>query len=129
MLKLHPEVAVILVNNENSYHVAILSQIWLQRSWFFKFKPITKQNWPKQPCWISKWNVNHINVEVYLSNISTKFGFDSAIDLWEIAWNVIPDFLYHLTNVFTNCSMNFDQLVFKLLEVTLVLVRRKGSYC
>ena len=37
---------------------------------------------------------------------------------------VIPDFLYHLTNVFTNCSMNIDQLVFKLLEVTLVLVRK-----
>ena len=35
------------------------------------------------------------------------------------------DFLYHLTNVFTNCSMNIDQLVFKLLEVTLVLVRKK----
>jgi hypothetical protein len=27
-------------------------------------------------------------------------------------------------NVFTNCSMNIDQLVFKLLEVTLVLVRK-----
>ena len=35
MLKLHPEVAVILVNNENPYHVAILSQMWLQRSLFF----------------------------------------------------------------------------------------------
>jgi hypothetical protein len=50
----------------------------------------------------------------------------------------ISDFLYHLTNVFTNCSMNIDQLVFKLLEVTLVLVRKKfkvpivkksSSYC
>jgi hypothetical protein len=49
---------------------------------------------------------------------------------------IILDFLYHLTNVFTNCSMNIDQLVFtncsmnidqlvfKLLEVTLVLARK-----
>jgi hypothetical protein len=37
---------------------------------------------------------------------------------------VMVDFLYHLTNVFTNCY-NIDQLVFKLLEVTLVLVRKK----
>jgi hypothetical protein len=44
-------------------------------------------------------------------------------------------FLYHLSNVFTNCSMNINQLVFKLLEVTLVLVRKvpivekSSSYC
>jgi hypothetical protein len=41
---------------------------------------------------------------------------------------IIPDFLYHLTNVFTNCSMNIDQLVFKLLEVTLVLVRKSLKF-
>ena len=40
----------------------------------------------------------------------------------------MPDFLYHLTNVFTNCSMNIDQLVFKLLEVTLVLVRKSLKF-
>ena len=40
----------------------------------------------------------------------------------------ILDFLYHLTNVFTNCSMNIDQLVFKLLEVTLVLVRKSLKF-
>ena len=47
-------------------------------------------------------------------------------------------FLYHLMNVFTNCSMNINQLVFKLLEVTLVLgqkkfkvpiVEKSSSYC
>jgi hypothetical protein len=37
-------------------------------------------------------------------------------------------FLYHLTNVFTNCSINIDQLVFKLLEVTLVLVRKRLKF-
>jgi hypothetical protein len=37
-------------------------------------------------------------------------------------------FLYHLTNVFTNCSKNIDQLVFKLLEVTLVLVRKSLKF-
>ena len=31
-------------------------------------------------------------------------------------------------NVFTNCSMNIDQLVFKLLEVTLVLVRKSLKF-
>jgi hypothetical protein len=38
--------------------------------------------------------------------------------------------LYHSTNVFTNCSMNIDQLVFKLLEVTLVymLVRKSLKF-
>jgi hypothetical protein len=39
-----------------------------------------------------------------------------------------PDFLYHLTNVFTNYSMNIDKLVFKLLEVTLVLVRKSLKF-
>ena len=42
--------------------------------------------------------------------------------------NFMMDFLYHLTNVFTNCSMNIDQLVFKLLEVTLVLVRKSLKF-
>ena len=37
-------------------------------------------------------------------------------------------FLCHLMNVFTNCSMNIDQLVFKLLEVTLVLVRKSLKF-
>ena len=41
---------------------------------------------------------------------------------------IIVDFLYHLTNVFTNCSMNIDELVFKLLEVTLVLVRKSLKF-
>jgi hypothetical protein len=36
--------------------------------------------------------------------------------------------VYHLTNVFTNCSMNIDQLVFKLLEVTWVLVRKSLKF-
>jgi hypothetical protein len=40
----------------------------------------------------------------------------------------MADFLYHLTNVFTNCPMNIDQLVFKLLEVTLVLVRKSLKF-
>ena len=31
-------------------------------------------------------------------------------------------------NVFTNFSMNIDQLVFKLLEVTLVLVRKSLKF-
>jgi hypothetical protein len=39
-------------------------------------------------------------------------------------WYIMADFLYHLTNVFTNCTMNIVQLLFKLLEVTLVLVRK-----
>ena len=33
-------------------------------------------------------------------------------------------FLCHLANVFANCSINIDQLVFGLLEVALVLVRK-----
>ena len=37
-------------------------------------------------------------------------------------------FLYHLKNVFTNCSMNIDQLVYKLLEITLVLVRKSLKF-
>ena len=41
---------------------------------------------------------------------------------------IIPDILYHLTNVFTNCSMNIDQLLFKLLEVTLVLIRKSLKF-
>ena len=45
-----------------------------------------------------------------------------------ISLYLIPEFLYHLTNVFTNCSMNIDQLVFKLLEVTLVLVRKSLKF-
>ena len=44
---------------------------------------------------------------------------DISDDHWYF-FNLILDFLYHLTNVFTNCSMNIDQLVYKLLEVTLV---------
>ena len=47
---------------------------------------------------------------------------------WRKCYVFIPDFLYHLTNVFTNCSMNIDQLVFKLLEVTLVLVRKSLKF-
>ena len=42
--------------------------------------------------------------------------------------SIIVDFLYHLTIVFTNYSMNIDQLVFKLLEVTLVLVRKSLKF-
>ena len=41
---------------------------------------------------------------------------------------IIVDFLYHLTNVFNNCSLNIDELVFKLLEVTLVLVRKSLKF-
>jgi hypothetical protein len=52
---------------------------------------------------------------------------DISDDHWYF-FNLILDFLYHLTNVFTNCSMNIDQLVYKLLEVTLVLVRKNLKF-
>jgi hypothetical protein len=47
-----------------------------------------------------------------------------------IIWSslLMVHFLYHLMNVFTNCSMNIDQLVFKLLKVTLVLVRKSLKF-
>ena len=56
-----------------------------------------------------------------LADFHEIFTFNSRI----IRVYFMPDFLYHLTTVFTNCSMNIDQLVFKLLEVTLVLVRKR----
>jgi hypothetical protein len=38
---------------------------------------------------------------------------------------IMVHFLYHLSNVFTNCSMNIDQLVVKLLARSHIGVGRK----
>jgi hypothetical protein len=56
----------------------------------------------------------------YYNTISLKRTFIPVL--------VMMHFLYHLTNVFTNCSMNIDQLVFKLIEVTLVLIRKSLKF-
>jgi hypothetical protein len=64
-----------------------------------------------------------------LSKYATVKNINLNLSQTSIYTNIfIPDFLYHLTNVFTNRSMNIDQLVFKLLEVTLVLGRNSLKF-
>jgi hypothetical protein len=62
--------------------------------------------------------------------MSSISGINSKIEnqAWLFTKKIIVDFLYHLMNVFTNCSMNIDQLIFKLLEVTLVVVRKSLKF-
>ena len=82
-----------------------------------------------------KWWLVSTSFKIYLEILSnlyitfTIFNYNTiSLKRTFIPVLVMMHFLYHLTNVFTNCSMNIDQLVFKLIEVTLVLIRKSLKF-
>jgi hypothetical protein len=124
------KVWIILIENCLSYRLHYVSTALLGRT-YGRRKRLTGAHPSYENFTSSTSNSEHCTLEGYLYKKGALLkGWKQIIKNEKSVMRkvnvsfLIPDFLYHLTNVFTNCSMHFVQLVFKLLEVTLVLIRK-----
>ena len=104
------------------------SEIWIFEVIFVDFRLTKNFFFNKTESFVGRNTSNHAcQIFFSISNCETMYHWFfllkiTVVKKWTIWMFSPPTAIYThgpgLANVFTNCSMNIDQLVFKLLEVT-----------